>query len=325
MKRKTFLRYAGASMVLGPWVAPAMAQEYPSRPIKIILGFAPGGSSDQFTRDLAQRLTERLGQPVVVENRPGAATTIATTALYNAAPDGYTISVVSSHFAATPKLYPALTYDVNTGFTHIGLQVIVPALVVVSPELKVNTLQELVALCKAKPGALSYGSTGTGGVVHLATERFKAAAGIDVVHVPFKSDFDALLSVMRRDVAFQFGAPSTCLPHIRAGNLKPLAWSSQQRSSALPDVPTIAESGYPGFSSSAWFGMIGPAKMPKPIVDRLSREVMQIMALPAMANKIRSQGMDPVADSTPEKFSSFVKLEAEKWSAVIVATGVKAD
>ena len=324
MRRRTVLKYAGIAIAASSWAVRASMHDYPSRPIKIILGFAPGGSSDQFTRDLALRLSERLGQPVVVENRPGAATTIATTAVFNAPPDGYTLSVVSSHFAATPKLYPSLTWDV-TDFTPIGLQVIIPALIVVSPKLKVNTLRELVALAKSKPGSLSYGSTGAGGVVHLSTERFKSTAGIDVVHVPYKSDLDAMMAVLRGDVAFQFGAPSTCIPHIRAGALVPLAWSSPQRNAALPDVPTIAESGYPGFSSAAWFGMIGPPRMPKPIVDRLSREVMQIMATTFMAEKIRSQGMEPVADSTPETFASFIKSEAEKWGAVVVATGVKAN
>ena len=324
MKRKTFLHATGASLVAGSWIGRAAAQDYPTRPIRILLGFGAGGSSDQFARDLARWVGERLGQPMVVENKPGAATTIATSLLFNSPPDGYTLSVVSSHFAATPKLYPSLPYDVSQ-LTPIGLQVIVPALVVTNPKLGVNTLQQLVALAKAKPDALSYGSTGNGGVVHLSTERFKMAAGINMVHVPYKSDGDATLALMRGDLAMQFGAPSTCIPHIKAGNLKPLAWSSLERAPALPDVPTIAESGYPGFSSVAWFGLIGPPKMPKVIVDRLSREVLAVMAMPEMANKIRAQGMQPVADSSPEKFAAYLKSEAEKWGAVVVATGVKAD
>ncbi|MGE0801549.1 MAG: Bug family tripartite tricarboxylate transporter substrate binding protein [Lautropia sp.] len=325
MKRRTFMGRLGTGLAVGFPGAAAWAETYPSRPVRIILGFAPGGSSDQFARLLAQHLTTRLKQAFVVENRPGAATTMATTYLLNAPPDGYTLSVVSSHFAATPKLYPSLPYDVNDDFAPVGLQVIIPALVVVSPQLGVATLQELVAKARKSPGSLSYGSTGTGGVVHLSTERFKLAADIDVVHVPYKNDFEALIGVMRGDIAFQFGAPSTCLPHIRAGKLVPLAWSSPQRNPALPDVPTIAESGYPGFSSSAWFGLIAPKKTPGPIIERLSKEIREIMALPDVVSSIRSQGMEVVLDSTPESFTAFIRSEAQKWAEVIVATGVKAN
>lgn len=301
------------------------AEDFPSKPIKILLGFGAGGSSDQFTRDFSRLLALKLGKPVVVENKPGAATTISTTFLFNAPADGYTLSIVSSHFASTPKLYPNLPYDVTTDFTHIALQVAIPFILVVNPNLKVNTLQEFITLIKSQPGKYSYGSTGTGGVVHLATERFKQVAGIDIAHIPYKSDIDALLSLIRGDVSFQFGAPSTCLPHIRSGAVKALAWSGIARSAAFTDVPTIAESGYLGFSTFAWFGFIGPPKIPKVIVDRLAKESQAIMSSSEMQAKIINQGMVPISDTMTDKFTGFIKSETEKWGSIISSTGVKAE
>ena len=313
----------GAAAALG-WPR-AFAQSWPARPVKVLLGFPAGGSIDSITREIAQGLSNRLGQSFIVENRPGAASTIAMAATAAAAPDGYTLCTVSSHLAATPKLYPNLSYDVNTSFTPIALEVVVPTLLVAPASLKVNTVQELVALAKANPGKLSYASTGNGGVVHLSSERFKAAAGIDIVHVPYRNDMESQMGILRGDVAMQFAVPSTAVVHVRAGTMKALAWSSLQRGSMLPDVPTIAESGYPGFSAVAWYGLIGPARLPKPIADRLAAEIRQIISAPDMLTKLRAQGLEPATDSTPERFASFIKSEAEKWAAVIVANNIKGD
>lgn len=201
----------------------------------------------------------------------------------------------------------------------------VPGIVVVNPALKINTLQQLVAAAKAKPGAIAYASTGSGGVTHLATEMFKTAAGIDLAHIPFMTNPDALRELIRGDVQVMFDSPSTSLPHIREGKLIPIAWTSLQRGAVLPNVPTIAESGYPGFSAIAWFGMVAPAKLPRPIADRLSREVHQILALPDLSAKIRSQGTDPVTDSSVDRFGAFLRSEAAKWGGVVAATGAKVD
>ncbi|MGE0800573.1 MAG: tripartite tricarboxylate transporter substrate binding protein [Lautropia sp.] len=317
---------AGAGTAASVCLSPARAQAaWPNKPVKVLLGFPAGGSIDSLTREIAHGLGNRLGQPFIVENRPGAASTIAMAATARAAPDGYTLCSVSSHLSATPKLYPNLGYDVDTSFTPIALEVIVPTLVVAPASLKVNTLQELVALAKSNPGRLSYASTGNGGVVHLSSERFKAAAGIDIVHVPYRNDVESQMGILRGDVAMQFAVPSTAIVHVRSGAMKALAWSGLQRGSLLPDLPTIAESGYPGFSAVAWYGLIGPANLPRPITERLAAEVGGIINAPDMLAKLRGQGLEPVTDSTPEKFGEFIRSEADKWAAVIVANKIKGD
>jgi tripartite-type tricarboxylate transporter receptor subunit TctC len=303
----------------------ASAQEYPNRPVRILLGFPVGQATDILARLVAARLSTQHGQQFFVENRPGAAGIIATEMAAKAEPDGYTLLATSSGpLAVNPTLYPKIPYDVPRDFVVFAGLGIVPYAVVVKPALPVRTIQELVAHAKANPGKLNYASGGSGVTNHLVTEMFKAAAGIDMQHVPYKGGPAALTDLVGGQVDVMFETMVATLPLVRSGKLRALAVSSANRAAAVPELPTIAESGYPGFTGVPWVAMAAPAKTPRAIVTRLNADVNRILSTPEMRQSFIAQGSEPLILSL-EEMDAFVRSEAAKWGKAVKASGAKVD
>jgi len=297
----------------------------PERQLRIISAYSAGGTNDLLSRLMAQKLTDRLGKPVVVENRAGANGIIASDYVAKSPPDGYTMVMGSSAtHGINPNIYAKLSYDAERDFTPIGLIATVPLLLVVAPNLSVNTLSELVALAKAKPGTLSFASSGTGSSPHLAGELFKSVTNIDVTHVPYKGDGPAVIDVQGGQVSMFFANIPSALPAAQAGRLKALAMTGAARTPAAPDVPTMQQAGVAGVEISAWFGLFAPAKLPNEVLTRLNQELNAVLGLPEVQARIRELGAEPVAPATPEKFQSFVKSELAKFAAVTKKPGITA-
>ena len=303
----------------------ALAQTWPAKPVRLIVPYPPGGSADILARAIGQKLAEGMGQQVVVDNRPGAGTAIGAEATAKAPPDGYTIMLgtVSSH-AINPALNPTLKYDPVKDFAPVSLVASIPVALVVHPSLPVNTVKELVALAKAKPAALNFSSAGNGTSNHLAGELFKSMTGTYMVHIPYKGSAPALNDLIAGQVQLMFDLVLTTAPHVRSGTVRAIAVTGRERSSALPGVPTVAESGVPGYEVSAWFGFFAPAGTPAAIVNALNAETVKAMRLPDLRDRLASQGADAVTD-TPEQFAAYVKEELGKWTRVVKASGMKAD
>jgi tripartite-type tricarboxylate transporter receptor subunit TctC len=302
----------------------AGAQAYPAKPVRMIIPWAPGGTTDILGRVLAQKMSEKWGQPVVVENRAGAAGNIGTEAAARAPADGYTLLVgtMSSH-AMNPALYAGMTFDPVNGLAPISLLANVATVLVVPPSLPVNNVNDLVALARAKPGQLNFASGGVASFNQLCAELLKMTAKIDMVHVPYKGGAPAVADLLSAKVDLLFtGAPVT-MSHIKAGKLKVLAVTDSQRSSALPDTPTLGES-LPGYEFNNWYGVMAPAGTPRPLVAQLNGEVHRVLALPEVREKFSSLGAEPMP-STPERFAAVMKADAEKWTRVIRQAGVRAD
>jgi len=301
------------------------AEWVPERQLRIISAYSAGGTNDLLSRLMAQKLTDRLGKPVVVENRAGANGIIASDYVAKSPPDGYTMVMGSSAtHGINPNIYAKLSYDAERDFTPIGLIATVPLLLVVAPNLSVNTLSELVALAKAKPGTLSFASSGTGSSPHLAGELFKSVTNIDVTHVPYKGDGPAVIDVQGGQVSMFFANIPSALPAAQAGRLKALAMTGAARTPAAPDVPTMQQAGVAGVEISAWFGLFAPAKLPNEVLTRLNQELNAVLGLPEVQARIRELGAEPVAPATPEKFQSFVKSELAKFAAVTKKAGITA-
>lgn len=301
------------------------AEWVPERQLRIISAYSAGGTNDLLSRLMAQKLTDRLGKPVVVENRAGANGIIASDYVAKSPPDGYTMVMGSSAtHGINPNIYAKLSYDAERDFTPIGLIATVPLLLVVAPNLGVNTLSELVALAKSKPGTLSFASSGTGSSPHLAGELFKSVTNIDVTHVPYKGDGPAVIDVQGGQVSMFFANIPSALPAAQAGRLKALAMTGAARTPAAPDVPTMQQAGVAGVEISAWFGLFAPAKLPNEVLTRLNQELNAVLGLPEVQARIRELGAEPVAPATPEKFQSFVKSELAKFAAVTKKAGITA-
>jgi len=301
------------------------AEWVPERQLRIISAYSAGGTNDLLSRLMAQKLTDRLGKPVVVENRAGANGIIASDYVAKSPPDGYTMVMGSSAtHGINPNIYAKLSYDAERDFTPIGLIATVPLLLVVAPNLSVNTLSELVALAKAKPGTLSFASSGTGSSPHLAGELFKSVTNIDVTHVPYKGDGPAVIDVQGGQVSMFFANIPSALPAAQAGRLKALAMTGAARTPAAPDVPTMQQAGVAGVEISAWFGLFAPAKLPNEVLTRLNQELNAVLGLPEVQARIRELGAEPVAPATPEKFQSFVNSELAKFAAVTKKAGITA-
>ena len=316
-----------AAAVSGVAALPARAAEttFPAKPVRLIVPFTPGGSTDILARAIGQKLTEAWGQSVVIDNRPGAGGIIGMEAAAKAAPDGYTL--VMGHIgtlAANPALYKGLPYDPVKDFAPVTLIAMVPNVLVVGPAVTSKSVAELVALAKSKPGKLDYGSGGNGSAAHLATEYFKLKAGIDVQHVPYKGTAPALSDLLGGQIAFMITGLPPALPQVKAGKLRILGVASAQRLKQFPDIPTIAESGVPGYEATQWYGILAPAATPKDLVAPLNRDVVRALRDPSVAEKLASEGADPVGDS-PEQFGSFIRSEIELWGKVIRATGAKVE
>ena len=304
--------------------AMATGQTYPSRPIKFVVPFAPGGGTDLVARVLSQRLSEGLGQPVVIENRGGAGGQIGTAFAAKSAPDGYTVVIGSTPLAIGHSLYRNLPYDILADFAPVSLVVLQPLLLVVNPSVPAQNLKELVALAKAQPGKLNYSSGGNGTGTHLSAELLKSVAGIDVVHVPYTGQAAALNAILGNQISMCFDQPGTAMGHLKAGKLRAMAVTSKARSPQLPEVPTMEEAGLPGYVVDSWFGVFAPAATPKAVIDRLGAEIARASQSPEVREKLIGAGF-VVVGGTPVEFDAFVKSEVARWKRVVEVSGAKAD
>ena len=303
----------------------ALAQTYPTKPVRMIVPFPPGGATDLLARVVAQKLSESLGHQVVVDNRPGAGGTIGSRLMLDAQPDGYTIltSTVSTH-AIGPHLYAKPPYDPMKDFAAITELSSTPTVLMVSGTLPAASLKDFIALAKARAGQLNYGSSGVGTQFHLSGELLKLQTGINMTHIPYKGTALVYPDLFSGQVSMLFDTLSVAIPFIKAGRVKALGVTGTQRTPALPDVPTIAEAGVPGFYAGLWLGMWGPAKLPRDITERLSADAAKLLKLPDVKERLASQGMEPIGN-TPAQFAEFVRKENETWSKVVKAAGVKAE
>ncbi len=316
--------FFAALAMLGLVSAP-YAQDYPAKPVRILCGFPVGQSTDVLARVVAGKLSTQYGQQFFVENRPGAAGIIATELAAKSEPDGYTLLASSSGpLAVNPSLYAKLPYDVPRDFVMLSGLGIVPYAVVVNPVLPIKDIKSLVAYAKAHPGKLNYGSGGSGVTNHLVTEMFKAAAGIDMQHIPFKGGPAALIGIVGGQVDVMFETIIMTLPMVNSGKLRAIAVSGASRSAALATMPTISESGYPGFSGVPWVAMAAPAKTPKAIVARLNADINKILSSPEVQQSFQSQGTEPLVMGL-DQLSEFVKAETAKWAKAVKASGAKVD
>jgi len=321
---------AGMTVTLGAVLAAtlplcAAAQPFPSKPIKIIVPYTPGGTTDLLARLVGQKLSERLGQPVVVENKPGANGMIGADLVAKAPPDGYMLGIASpGTHAANQYLYKSIPYDTVKDFTPVTLAVSAPMLFVVNPALKVNNLKEFIAAAKAKPGTINYASGGSGSSQHLAMELFKLMAGIDINHIPYKGSAASYPDLVGGQVMAEIDVMPSALPQVKAGRLKALATGSAKRLPMLPDVPTIAEAGVPGYEYASWYGFVAPPNLPKDILEKLHSEIVRALKLPDVAEKLAEAGVIVVA-STPQEFAAHIKSEMAKAAKVIKAANIKAD
>jgi len=306
-------------------VYPALAETWPTRPIRFIVPFAPGGGGDVVGRIIGQRMSEQLGKPLVIDNRAGGGGTLGCELAAKAAPDGYTLLLGNvGPIAVGPALYPKLAYDPVRDFAPVTMIASFPNLLVANPGLPFKTVPELVAYAKSRPGALNFASAGAGTSTHLAGELFKSVAGIDVVHVPYKGGAAAMTDIIAGQVAYYFGTMPSSMPLAKAGKLRALAVTSLTRSPAAPEVPTIAESGYPKFETAAWYGLMFPTGTPREIVARTNAATMVVLALPDIRERLVHEGSEPLG-STPAQFGAYIKAEIAKWSGVVKAAHLKAD
>ena len=312
---------AVALAAIGP--SQALAQAYPTKPVRLVVPFPPGGSTDIVARIVAQKLGDRLGQPLVVENRGGAGGTIGTEAVAKSTPDGYTLGFAStSTHAVAPSVYKKIGYDPVRSFAPISLVAVTPYLLVVNPKLDVKTLKEFVAYVKPRPGKFNYASAGTGSTTHLAMEMLKSAAGLFIVHIPYNGNGPAGTAVIAGDVEFLFGSLPAVLPHAKSGRVRPLAVGTPKRSPSLPDVPTVAESGFPGFDASLWLAIMAPAGTPAAVIDRLHKEVVAVIASPETAAALSKAGAEPIT-STPAELANMVRDGVQKYAKAVKQAGVK--
>lgn len=301
---------------------PAVAQSYPSKPVRLIVPAAPGGPTDVVTRSIAPKLTESLGQPVVVDNRGGAGGIIGTDLVAKAKPDGHTIAMVFISYVTNPTLVAKLPYDTLRDFAPVTLVGYQTAVLVVHPSLPVSSVKELIALAKARPGKISYAGD-TASAAYLAGELFKYMTGTSIVHVPYKGNAPAMIDTLAGHVPFMFNAIITCLPYVKAGKLKALAVTSVQRSSLAPELPTMIESGLPGFEVSPWYGVVAPARTPKEVIGRLHSDIVKVLRTPDVKERFSSQGVELIG-STPEQFDVYIHKEITKWDKVLTAAGLRA-
>ena len=302
----------------------AHAQAWPTKPVRMVVPFSPGGATDIIGRLVAQKLGERLGQPVVVDNKPGAGTTIGNALVAKAAPDGYTLLFAPTPFVITQALYPSLPYDAAKEFAPVSLLAVSPFILVVKDALPAKNVRELVALAKSKPGALTFCSAGSGSVPHLSGELFKLNAGVDIVHVPYKGGGPAIIDLVGGQVDMMFATPIEVMAHVNSGKLRVLATTASKRLPALPDVPTVQESGVPEFDVYAFFGMLAPAGTPKAVIDRLAGEVARVMEDKEVLQRFAEQSAEPRVLG-PEAFTAFLASERSKWADVVKRSGAKLD
>jgi tripartite-type tricarboxylate transporter receptor subunit TctC len=319
---KTLLRIIGVSLTLALWIAGAAAQTYPSRPVKIIVPFAPGGPADIFARQLAQYMSEDLKQSFVIEDRPGAGSILGTEAVAKSAPDGYTLLLMSNTHTTNESLIPNKPFALMRDFVAVAPINYSDLLMVIPPSLPAKDLKEFIALAKSKPGKLNYASSGPGTPYHMAGELFKAMTGTDIVHVPYKGSGEARNAVIGAHVDMMFDAITTMAPIARAAQVRALGTTGTKRSSVLPDVPTIAEAGVPGYEATIWLGLMAPAGTPQPIVDKLNAEVVKIINRADLQKMWADQGAVSMIMS-PAEFDKYLRANIAKWAHVVEVSGAK--
>ena len=318
--RSLMLTAAGLLLALSTSVT---AQDYPAKPVRLIIPFPPGGSNDVVGRMVATQLSERLGKQVVVDNRAGAGGVIGTEIAAKSPADGYTLLVISIAHAVNPWLYK-LTYDPIKAFAPVGILATGPNVLVINPSLPVNSVKELVALAKQKPGELQYASAGVGSFQHLGGELFKLNAGVDILHVPFKGGGPAMIDVIGGHTNVMFSSLVQTTPHIRSGKLKALGTGGTKRSPVLPDVPTVAEAGVPTYEAVNWWGIVAPAGTPQPILDKLHKELTAVLSSPEAQKQFENEGAS-VVQMSPTEFGSFMAKELAKWERVVKEAKIKAE
>ena len=311
---------AMACAAIGGW-----AQPYPAKPIRIIVPFPAGGTADIMARVVGQKMTETWGQQVLIDNRSGAGGNIAADLAARSAPDGYTLFLctVGTH-AVHQTLYEKLSFDPIKDFSAVAYIAGVPNVVVVHPSIPVTSVKELIGFIKARPGRINFGSSGTGSSVHMSGEMLKVMAGLDMTHIPYKGNPQAVTDLMAGQIELMITNMPSVIPYIQSGRLRALAVTTKARSPALPDLPTMEEAGLPGYESSAWFGLVSPAAVPRDIVSKLNAEVMRIVGLEDVKRNLASQGAYPLV-MTPDEFGAFMKTETAKWAKIVKASGARAD
>lgn len=307
---------------LGAMLSPARAQAFPTHPVRLIVPYPPGGAVDPIARTLADKLSEAWGQPVVVDNKPGAGTIIGTQIVAKAAPDGHTVILASSNHAVNPAMYASLPYDPVKDFAPIGLVSIIPLMLSVNPGLPVESQQQLIDYLKARPGSLNFSSAGNGSTTHLAGELFKSMAGVDMRHIPYKGSGPSVLATIAGEAMVVFDSVFLQMPQVRAGKLRALSVTGTKRSALAPEIPTASEAGLPGFEAYSWVGLLAPAGTPQGIIRKWEAETMRILRLPDVGERQTSQGVEPVG-STSEYFSTFIRTEIAKWGKVVKDAGIK--
>jgi len=319
-----FMAMVALLTLQAPGVAPAQTA-YPSKPVRILVPFPPGGPADALARIVADKLGQALGQPFVIENKPGAGGNIGMEQGAKAAPDGYTLTLApAGNLTISPSLYAKLPYDPAKDYAPITVIATVPNILIVHPSVPARTLAELIALAKAKPGTLNYASPGNGSGAHLAGELLKSTAGVDIVHIPFNGVGPAMAGVLAGDVQLFFAQSSAALPYIKTGKVSALGVASRTRIAAAPELPTMAEAGLPGFEVTSWYGLVAPAGTPGPIVDRLHAEIAKALATAEVREKIAALGAEPIAN-TPAEFATLQRTEAARWAKLAREAGIRAD
>ncbi|MGY8525687.1 tripartite tricarboxylate transporter substrate binding protein [Paracidovorax citrulli] len=322
---KRLLAASISMFAVGALSAPAAAADpYPSKPVRIIVPFTPGGAADIMTRALGERLRKQLGQPIVIENKPGAGTVIASDYVAKQAPDGYTLLMAASSLGIAPSIYKNVSYDPVKDFAPITLVASVVHVLEVNSSLPVHSVKDLIAYMKANKKTLSYGSAGTGTSTHLEAELFKSMAGVDMTHIPYKGSAPALTDLVGGNVQVMVDAYASSAPFIKAGNVRALAVTTAKRSATLPDLPTVAESGLPGYEAMPWLGLLGPAGTPPEAVQRVHAAVQEALKDPSLIKQFQELGLD-IIGNTPAQFAEFVKQDAVKWAKVVKTSGARAD
>ena len=313
-----------ASVLFAVATMPATAADFPARPVRLVVASSPGGALDVLARLVSPKLTDKWSQPVVVDNRAGAGGVIGTEMVASANPDGHNILVIAQGFTANPFLYKKLPYRTPEDFAPITILAYGPNVLVVHPSVKAGSVKELIALAKERPGKLNYATSGVGAASHLSVEMFKRMTGAQMVHIPYKGAGAATAAVVGGQVQLLFTSTGAAMPHIKSGRLKALGVTTAKRTPALPDVPTIAETGLSGFQVDGWYALMAPAKTPKAIIDRLYRDIAAVLKLPDMVTRIEAVGLEP-AGISPQEFDSYIRAELKKWGKLIKEAGIKAE
>jgi tripartite-type tricarboxylate transporter receptor subunit TctC len=313
-----------AGLLAAAFAAPTLAQSYPAKPVRIVVPYPPGGPNDIVARTVGQKLSEQLGQPVIVDNKPGASGNIGAESVAKSPADGYTLLLLTTGHTINPSLYPKLGYDLEKDLAPVTQLTAGPMVVIVNPSLPAKNIKELISLAKAKPGSLNFGSAGNGSSTHLAPELFSSMAGIKMNHIPYKGSAPALTDLMAGQIQVAFDFMISAMPHVKSGKIKALAVTSATRSPVAPDLPTVAESGVPGFEVIGWNGLVAPARTPKEIIAKLNAELKKALDQPDTKERFAAQGFSATW-TTPEKFGAYIESEHAKWAKVVKDSGAKID